>query len=40
MDEQKGFAVVTADKSKSNRLLRSPEMEGAEGRILNLPPRP
>lgn len=28
MDEQKGFAVVMADKLKSNQLLQSPETVG------------
>lgn len=40
MGEQKGFAVVMADKLKSNWLLRSPETEQAEGRVPELPPQP
>lgn len=39
MGEQKGFAVVMADKLKSNWLLRTPETEQAEGRVPKLPPQ-
>lgn len=40
LEEQKGFVVVTTNKLRSNWLLRSPEMEEAEGRVPNLPLRP
>jgi len=37
---EKGFVKVVANKLELKQLLRSPEMERAEGRVPNLPPRP